>query len=309
MSDLLQKLIGIEMIQRIETELPRITERKVSLNQTGVDTRNFHHWKISEIVPKFETENADKRSWVRLNLYDFVWVMIIKTAREFGVPIPILKEMKEMFYKNALQELIEDKEELFDYLKKNQVIADDQIEALKGLIMTLDNEQYDIDETDFYLITLLGMTVNEVLFKGSTLAVVFYKKNDEFIYDVLENGKTAKLNEEDSILNYPHLVIPILPLISDFFEEEKNMPVMEYWGFINKHEKRVIEALRKNDFKEIVIKKRKDGTLVIEGTEEKDVMDEKAKELRRILGLKEYDEITVKYRNDKHIYVKNTKRL
>ncbi len=309
MNDLIQKLTGIEMIQRIETELPRITERKVNLHQTGVDTRNFHHWKISEIVPKFESENMGKRSWVRLNLYDFVWVMIIKTAREFGVPIPLLKEMKELFYTNVLKEMIEDKEELFNYLTESKVLDNDQIEAFKGLIMLLDEEENQIDETEFYLVTLLGMSVNEVLFKGSTLAVVFYKKNEQFVYDVLENGRMAKLSSEESIMNYPHLVIPILPLISEFMGDESNEPVMEYWGFINKHEKKVIDALRKNDFTEIVIKKKKDGTLVIEGTEEKDVMDEKARVLRRILGLKEYDEITVKYRNDKHIYVKNIKRL
>jgi hypothetical protein len=38
-------------------------------------------------------------------------------------------------------------------------------------------------------------------------------------------------------------------------------------------------------------------------------MDEKAKEVRRILGLKEYEEIVIKYRNDKHVYVKNTRRI
>jgi hypothetical protein len=49
--------------------------------------------------------------------------------------------------------------------------------------------------------------------------------------------------------------------------------------------------------------------MVIEGTIETDLKDDKAKQVRRILGLKEYEEITIKYRNDKHVYLKNTRRL
>lgn len=39
------------------------------------------------------------------------------------------------------------------------------------------------------------------------------------------------------------------------------------------------------------------------------LMDQKANEVKRILGLNEYDEVTVKYRNDKHLYFKNKTRL
>jgi len=49
--------------------------------------------------------------------------------------------------------------------------------------------------------------------------------------------------------------------------------------------------------------------MIIESVQDGDIMEQKAKEIRRILGLDAYSEITLKYRNDKHIYFKNKKRI
>jgi hypothetical protein len=92
-------------------------------------------------------------------------------------------------------------------------------------------------------------------------------------------------------------------------EGEDNLPNLIHWGFINPKETKVLEAIRSKDFQSILIKINADETMVIEGTIETDLKDDKAKQVRRILGLKEYEEITIKYRNEKHLYLKNTQRL
>ena len=48
---------------------------------------------------------------------------------------------------------------------------------------------------------------------------------------------------------------------------------------------------------------------IIEATFEEDVMNEKAKEIRRILGMNEYSEVNIKLRNDKHLFVKNKRKI
>ena len=76
------------------------------------------------------------------------------------------------------------------------------------------------------------------------------------------------------------------------------------------NEKKVIDAIRKKDFKEIVIKlNENDKTMTIEVEKSGAIMDQKAKDVRRILGLNEYSEVTIKYRNDKHLYFKNKTRI
>jgi hypothetical protein len=43
-------------------------------------------------------------------------------------------------------------------------------------------------------------------------------------------------------------------------------------------------------------------------TFEEDVKNEHAKEVRRILGLKQYEKIELVYRNDKHLVINNTRK-
>jgi hypothetical protein len=73
---------------------------------------------------------------------------------------------------------------------------------------------------------------------------------------------------------------------------------------------KVIEAIRKKDFKEITIKLESNKeTIVIEIEKDGNILDQKAKEVKRILGLNEYSEVTIKYRNDKNLYFKNKTRI
>jgi hypothetical protein len=73
---------------------------------------------------------------------------------------------------------------------------------------------------------------------------------------------------------------------------------------------KVIEAIRKRDFKEITIKlESKKETIIIEIEKDGNILDQKAKEVKRILGLNEYSEVTIKFRNDKNLYFKNKTRI
>jgi hypothetical protein len=56
-------------------------------------------------------------------------------------------------------------------------------------------------------------------------------------------------------------------------------------------------------------RKNKQEDFIIEATIEEDVMNEKAKEIRRILGMNEYSEVNIKFRNDKHLYIKNKMKI
>lgn len=72
----------------------------------------------------------------------------------------------------------------------------------------------------------------------------------------------------------------------------------------------VIKAIREKDFKEIVIKQdEKKESIIIEVEKDGVIIDEKAKEVKRILGLNEYSEVTIKFRNDKNLYFKNKTQL
>jgi hypothetical protein len=94
-------------------------------------------------------------------------------------------------------------------------------------------------------------------------------------------------------------------------DEPQNETNLFYWGFINEDEKKVLHAIRSKEFKELTIRLNgpKKEELILEALIDGDILEQKAKEIKRILGLNQYSELTLKYRNDKHIYFKNKTRL
>ena len=66
--------------------------------------------------------------------------------------------------------------------------------------------------------------------------------------------------------------------------------------------------MRDDDYKEITIKKGNDGFLHLESKSQLEIKNEKAKEIRKIMGLKDYDRIELIQRNDKHIIINKTNR-
>jgi hypothetical protein len=74
------------------------------------------------------------------------------------------------------------------------------------------------------------------------------------------------------------------------------------------NEKKIIDALKDDLCKEIKITKHQSGDLTMNLTFEENVKNEHAKEVRKILGLKQYEKIELVYRNDKHLIINNTRR-
>ena len=68
---------------------------------------------------------------------------------------------------------------------------------------------------------------------------------------------------------------------------------------------KVIDTLNDDLCKEIKITKHHSGDITLNLTFEADVKNEHAKEVRRILGLKQYEKIELVYRNEKHLIINN----
>ena len=301
-----------ELINKIQNEFSRIFERKASLKLSGIKKRNFYHWKEEGIIDWKSESDDEKRSWVRLNIYDFIWVKIVQAARDFGVPIEAIRKLKNELFTDFITDIKKDPDHIYQYHRDYLKSTEEEIQKVKELLAFVEAHMVDIiEEGELHLISIFGSIIHETLFSGLNMVIVFKKVDEDYHYDFMGySEKHEKVpNLSDDLLKQPSLIIPIDTLISEFMEGEDNLPNLIHWGFINPKETKVLEAIRSKDFQSILIKINADETLVIEGTIETDLIDNNAKQVRRILGLKEYEEITIKYRNDKHVYLKNTRRL
>jgi hypothetical protein len=301
-----------ELISKIQNEYSRIFERKASLKLSRVKKRNFYHWKEEGIIDWKSESDDEKRSWVRLNIYDFVWVKIVQAARDFGVPIEAIRNLKNELFKDVISDIQKDSEGFFRYHRDFLGTSEDEIHKIKQFLTFLCTHREDIiAEGEMHLISIFGTLIHEMLFSGFFAVIVFKKVEDNYIFDFMGYSQRHQLvpNLTEDFIKQPSLLIPIHTLIAEFMEEKDNVSNLIHWGFINPKEAKVLEAIRSKDFNSIQIKINRDETLVIEGTIETDLKDDQAKHVRRILGLNDYEEITVKYRNDKHLFLKNTRRL
>lgn len=294
----------------IEDIYPKITERRANLAMVGVNARTYNHWRNLGLVGEPAIKGQAKQ-WVRLNIYDYVWLEIVKVVREFGMPLETIKRMRELLELNFIEELKGQLEGFADFLKEQSDMSDVRIEQEMAKFQYMFDNTGDVLPEEKHLLSILGSLIHKSLLTDEKTSIIIYKTERGFefgSYTFSTISEFTKMYSNWFVL--PHLTIPLGGIIEKFMNEPKNQVNLEVWGFIDKNEKKVLETLRNADFNEIIIKKPGDSQeFSVEVISSGNITDLKAKEIRKILGLNQYQEITIKYRNDKTLYFKNKKRI
>lgn len=301
-------------ISQLEKLYPRLYEPMMTLAVTGITPRTYFNWKENKLVDSHPLSKEDKgkdRIWVRINLIDYVWLKIIETMREFGIPLKTIKETKEILFANYLEILVEGKKEIIDFLKKDNKESKARIAQIEK---TLDiyKELRDKSPQEYAVYhSVLGSLLVELLIGNDNSFITICKKGEAFEIDLFSYKAYALLGEMMGPLPKPNcLYISIKDLVKDFLEDEETEKFTETLELLNLKERKVIEAIRKKDFNEIIIKPNNNGDdIIIKRQIQGNIINEKAKEVKRILGLNEYSEVTIKYRNDKNLFFTSKVRL
>lgn len=284
---------------------PKIHESTIPLSNAKIGARIFFKWKQEKLIdlPEFS-----KNDWVRLNIFQYVWVKIIKQLRLYGYTFESIKKIKEHAFSNIFDLEIGKTDEIISLLQNSSKLNKVQIEATKRLIIEL-KERNGIPDKYKIINTKIGTEIISILLRGTISSLVVVEKDG--MTEVDFTSFNSKKDIDSLVTIYPNIQIPIKRIVEEFFENPENLEKIETLGLFSVQEKEVIDAVRDKNFKEIIIK-RKNGKneVSIEVVKEADIVDEqKIKEIKRIFGLNEYSEITLSFRNEKHLYFKNTRRL
>lgn len=295
----------------LERLYPRIKERRATLSTLGISPRTFIHWKEQGLVWHVESDE-EKRTWVRLNVYEYVWLRCVIAMREFGVPLENISAFRERIEKNIFDIIREDKADVTQPLQEFTDFTEEQIANFGKAITYADEQLKNLSLEDKQAISLLGSIINRILLLHDRVNLVINKKDAGFAIDFICEQDPPK-NKEDVSSAWtanPHLSIPLYPFVVEMINEPKNDTHIQEWGLINANERKVLDAMRRKDFREIVVKPLHGAEdFIIELTTDENVMGEQAKRLKTILGLDEYSAVTIKYRNDKNLYFRNTRKL
>jgi len=282
-------------------------ERKAGLSLTGVSARNYHHWKEHGLVNVVVSDNQS-REWVRLNVYDFVWLKVIQTLRDFGASILTIALLKHRLWVNILDMQIDEQ----NFIETNSQLGFTREESLEHyqLVKHLKKVRASIPPEQVVATTFWGMLVNSILFERRTVNLIIAKQGDDFRFDVFSDSPKLGSGNVKGWQPLPHLSIPLNSILNQFFEIPENEANLIHWQFIDHRESEVLKAVREGNFKQVIVTpKEKKDKLYIEITDTEEARNEKARHLTRLFGLKDYREVVLIYRNDKHVIIKKKKRI
>lgn len=303
---------------------PKIFEKKIPLNLLDISSRNYSNWKKENLLfnaKKFNKEDDEKRERVLLNVFDAFWLSIVKELKNFNVDFNTIRQVKDVLYSN-----LEFDQEKIDTLTKNDFVnailhkmPEEHHQVIKPLL--LDGSLFKmidsfIDEKNLILFKNIGNILFQILVQKVAVSLII-TKDDDFVEVVFfknemdfPNSGNIKTNERiiDVMINTTYINIPLVPLVSKLFENTDFDKYNFQYNLFNKNERKVIEALNDNNCKEIKVTKHNSGDITLNLSFEKEVKKEEAKEIRKILGLKQYEKMEVVFRNDSHLILNNTKK-
>jgi hypothetical protein len=300
---------------------PKIFEKKIPINLLDISSRNYLNWKKENLlnVPKEnKSDSIEKREKVLLNVFDALWLLIIKELREFNVDFLTIRAVKEILYS-------------YIQLDQNKIDSTPNDEFINSILKYIPNEFQELikpllkDGSFFQLVDKIMDNKNAVLFQniGGILTDVLIREISVSLIIKKSNGfvevEFLKIDASDSYSNYGIAIsnsivkdtfinVPMVPLIGKLFENSNFDKYIFQFDLYNQNEKKVIDALNDDLCKEIKITKHHTGDITLNLTFEADVKNEHAKEVRRILGLKQYEKIELVYRNEKHLIINNTRK-
>lgn len=296
-------------LQAIEKVYPKLYEPIMNLSITGVPARTYFYWKKSGLIESFGADES-KKGWIKINLIEYLWIKIIVILRDYGVPFEKIKETKEKLFSNYMDILITEKDDYIEFLRESNFSEEHISEIIRALDLVEEEINSSPEEFEIYQ-TLIGNLVMGLLLKNDKGYITLSKGEDE--YDVGYFSIKTMAEFESFVEPYfekPCLFIPVRSIIEEFLDDAKTEKTAVSINLLDLKEMKVIEAIRKRDFKEITIKlESKKETIIIEIEKDGNILDQKAKEVKRILGLNEYSEVTIKFRNDKNLYFKNKTRI
>jgi hypothetical protein len=260
------------------------------------------YWRRHGLLPFFQ-----KGKWsIEISFAQLMWLRVLDTLREFGVSVKPMEQICEYFFKDAYD----------DELPKKNILAYKKSLESKIAIGT------STEEDEQLLAKYNRMLSDELLLYGLKFDINYFtklitdciEKEEDAGFLVFSNGEVVEYlgdkyfshRTKSFDLTKPYIKLSVRFFLNEFIQSNDLQKIFVP-TILNANEKEVLKALRKKNTS-ITIKKREGEIVNIVSTNEGTISDARAKEIREILGLRNYEEITISTRDDKTLTFKKTKK-
>lgn len=218
------------------------------ISDLGVTSRVFSYWKLKNIIPK-----VDERQWVRLNIFEYFWIQIIKDFRALGLPLKLIEKVKDqLFFNLTLREVFFDEQGNFrgdDLRKSIGVISDEEYEQIKSDMLNNSDDENISSFLNASIPAFYGIVISLLLDHDDIKLTINQDGQVGFIPEDLDMGNYVN----ESIKTGPLVVLSLKRYVYTLMSEPAQVSTAQQLGLLNEVESEVIKAMRENNLKELVI--------------------------------------------------------
>ncbi|MEC4048821.1 hypothetical protein OX284_005230 [Flavobacterium sp. SUN046] len=305
---------------------PNLLSKKILLSELDINPRLYKSWKDEGVILYKNVDDdlsitSNKRKWVYLDVFEALWLLIVVELRKLNLDLRTIITLKEFLieipdYKSVFEDITEEEYEnkILSLLPEEMLLSIKDI-SKKDFITLIDQS---VNNNNNMFCSILGNLLFAVLINNTTPSIIIKlnPEEDQFDFSIaVNNHPNMEVKQElynfysDVFSNHVLINLPILPIVSKLFENEKLVNHCENYGFFTKQEKQLFEAINNNECREINIVKHNSGDWTINLLNEKSINGDQAKKLRKALGLKAYEKVEVIFRNDNHLVIKNKNKI
>ena len=209
----MDKLFFHYLYSQFDQIMGSLTDRKLSVKDTGIDRKLLYTWKKEKIVPF-----ADADGWRRFNAIELCWLKLVVKFRSVGLSLDKIRNLKDFFFDDSfLDEVIVDLKKIenqntinFNLLKKNLIDANGKFteDAKKEL------KKIEASRFSFLLMNMFMERANMYLYFDSTGKIECIDMNE--YTNIIDFHKIFDLITEESVV-----LINIRKVITDIIGSEE----------------------------------------------------------------------------------------
>ncbi|MEI6596193.1 MAG: hypothetical protein WCO28_11570 [Bacteroidota bacterium] len=260
------------------------------------------YWRRKELLP-FIGEG----SWLEISFAQLIWIRILDSLREISFPVGKMKKICVYFFKDAYFNDLPKKNIEFNKQEiEKKIKAGTQTEEDEHLLKYLDGFLLDKN-----LLSALKFDVNYL----TNLIISAIAQGKEAIIKIKFNGEVAEFldnefighNGVDTNRHQPHICLSLTYFLNEFIENDV-LETLLMPQLLNDDEKKVLREMRRKNIKEIVIYNNDQPVRRIESSKTGVLTKKEAEDVKKILGLTNYERITIETMDEKSLSFKKTRK-
>lgn len=265
-------------------------------------TKILPYWRKNELLPFIR-----KGLHFKISFAELIWLRILDTLRQLSYSIEQTRKVCDYFFKDAYEgdlpkKNLENHRRALTVKRKAGTITVEEEDLLKYLEHSLK------DDILLYLLKsdinyLTNLTIDCIRSREDRNILIFADGRVGELY----NGRMYNHRGEQPDPAEPHICLSLSYYLREFINSAE-LSTLFIHQILNDNEKKVMKEMKNRNIKEITILIEKGNIKRIKSTREGVISGEQAKQIKQILGLTNYQQITLDTRDESTFSFKKTNK-